>query len=180
MQTYQTNLPRALLGIGVGIIAGASLTALWSLNGASYEDLAGPEIYSYAVVVWVYAAVFWTAGLLLVACLPWAVLHWLGVRSWWGAAVFGAILTFAVSLGLLTHGFGLNPPGSFSSSDSGGPEWINGHITPHGWANAARFAAVLAAAGALVGLAIWRTAYRRDRIAIDANVNRVYSPKENS
>ena len=47
-----------------------------------------------------------------------------------------------------------------SAADGGGPTWVQGCLTWHGWAEAAEFALVCSALGGLVGLAVWRTAYR--------------------
>ena len=115
-----------------------------------------------ALVVFVYAAVVWAIGLVAVAAVPWAFLHHYGYRNWPVAVALGAILTFIVVSGFLTNGFGAYAgSGGLSAADNGEPTWVDGRLTAHGWSEALIFAAICSTAGAIVGLVVWRTAYRR-------------------
>ena len=159
MVTYTTSLPRAALGIAAGVITGAALVTLWDRVGVS-------GIHEYwlrdALFIFTYAAVVWAAGVLVVALVPWAFLHHYGLRGWPVAVTLGAVLTFIVVCGFLTNGFGAYvASGNFSAADNGGPTWVSGRLTSHGWGEAIRFAAICSAMGAVVGLVVWRTAYRR-------------------
>jgi hypothetical protein len=114
-----------------------------------------------ALLVFTYASVIWFAGLCLAAPLPWAILHHYKMRSWPIAVAIGAILTFIVVLGLVTKGFNLFVVAEgFSASDDGGPTWVNGRITSHGWVEALKVALMCSIAGAMVGAVVWRVAYR--------------------
>ena len=158
---HTTNLPRAALAIVVGTIVGAILVALWSFWGNTDLQYLREYWHRDALIVFSYAAFVWAAGLIVVAPGPWAILHYNGMRSWWIAIALGAILTFVVAFGLITRGFNLFVVSDgFSSSDNGGPIWIDGRLTPHGWAEASQFALICSALGSIVGLAVWRTAYR--------------------
>lgn len=158
---YTTNLPRAALAILVGIIAGAILVALWSFWGNTDLQYLREFWRRDALIVLTYAAFVWAAGLIVVAPGPWAMLHRNGIRDWWVAVALGATLTFVVTLGLLTDCFGLIHFSNISSAaDSGGPTKIDGRLTRHGWVEASKFALVCSALGGLVGLVVWRTAYR--------------------
>lgn len=159
MAAYTTNLPRAAMGLAAGIVTGATLVALWSLVGASEIDTV---LLRGALVVFAYAAVVWAAGLIVVAAVPWAILHHYEYRNWPVAVALGAILTFIVVSGFLTNGLGTYAgSGNFSAADSGGSTWVDGQLTTYGWREAFIFAAICSAAGAVVGFVVWRTAYRR-------------------
>lgn len=159
MAAYTTSLPRAAMGVAAGTMTGATLIALWSLVGASDFNAV---LLRGALVVFVYAAVLWAIGLVVVAAVPWAFLHHCGYRSWLVAVVLGAILTFVVVSAVLTNGFGAHAgTGNFSAADSSGPTWVNGRLTAHGWSEALIFAAICSAAGIIVGFVVWRAAYRR-------------------
>jgi hypothetical protein len=157
---YTTNLPRAALAILVGTIAGAILVTLWSFWGNSDFQYLREYWQRDALIVFTYAAFVWAAGLLVLAPGPWAMLHRNGFRSWWTAVGLGATLSFVVTLGLLTNAFGLIYPTISAAADGGGLTWVQGRLTRHGWAEAIEFAVVCCALGGLVGLVIWRTAYR--------------------
>jgi MFS family permease len=162
MDAYETNLPRAALGIAMGTIAGAGLVTLFAvLTDIEYFREYGRQTDA-GLLVFIYAAFAWGAGLMLFAPVPWAILHHYGARTWPVAMALGAFLTFAVVVGLITNGFGLivASPG-FSAADNGGPTWIDGRLTRHGWAEAVKVALACSVAGAVVGLLVWRTAYRR-------------------
>jgi hypothetical protein len=158
MQTYETTLSRAVLALVVGTIVGTIIVTLFAvLTDINYfREYGGPGVIP---LVFIYAAFFWGAGLFLVAPLPWVILHRYHQRTWPLAVAFGIILTFVVVLGLMTYGFGLFTSG-YSAADNGGPLWIDGRLTLHGWAEAAKVAAMCGVAGALVGLVVWRVAYR--------------------
>ena len=143
------------------MITGASLVTLWFLSGVT--DLQWLRQYGLqnGLLIFAYAACVWAAGLILVASVPWAILHYNEKRSWRVAVALGALLTFVVTFGLITNGFGLIVSGNFSAGDAGGPAWVDSRLTLHGWADAFQTALVCSAAGALVGLVVWRTAYRR-------------------
>ena len=158
MGTYTTSLGRAAMGLAAGTLTGAALIALWSMVGANAVDAV---LLRGAVVVFVYAAVIWAMGLIVVAVVPWSILHRYEYRSWPVAVGLGAILTFIVVSGFLTNGFGAyTGSGGLSVADSGGPTWVNGHLTSYGWRQALSFAAICSVAGAIVGFVVWRTAYR--------------------
>jgi hypothetical protein len=157
---YTTNLPRAALAILVGTIVGAILVALWSFWGNTNLQYLREYWQRDALIAFTYAAFVWAAGLIVVAPGPWAILHSNGFRGWWAAVALGATLTFVVTLGLLTNAFGLIDSIISSAADGGGPTWVEGRLTRHGWAEASKFALMCSALGGLVGLAVWRTAYR--------------------
>lgn len=149
-----------MLGIVSGVITGAVIVTLWSFVGMARFD---ENWLRDALAIFTYAASVWAAGLILVAVIPWSLLHHCGLRGWPIAIVLGLVLTFVVVFGFLTNGFGAYvSESSFSAADNGGPTWVDGRLTPHGWFEAFQFSGICSAVGAAVGLAVWRTAYRRD------------------
>jgi hypothetical protein len=126
--SYTTNLPRAALAILVGTIVGAILVTLWSFWGNANFQYLREYWQRDALIVFTYAAFVWAAGLFVVAPGPWAMLHRNGFRGWWAAVGLGAILSFVVTLGLLTNAFGLIDSTISSAADGGGPTWVEG---PH-------------------------------------------------
>ena len=158
---YETTLPRTVLGFAAGTLAGAILVALWAvLDGTDLQSLRQYGLRD-GLYVFVPALFLWGGGLLLVATLPWLVLHRRQMRSPPVAVVLGTVLTFLTVLAITTRGFGLWDIGSFSAADNGGATWIDGRLTAHGWAEALKAALVFCPLGAIVALVVWRTAYRR-------------------
>lgn len=159
MSAYSTNMPRAILGLLAGVLTGATLVTLWSFVGSTGADL---NAAGQAIFIFVVAAAVWAGGLTLVASVPWICLDHYGLRGWTVAVALGAALTFLVVIAFLTNVFGMyDGSGNFSAADNDGPTWIDGRLTPHGWANALYLAAICGGMGGVVGLAVWRTAYRR-------------------
>jgi hypothetical protein len=100
-------------------------------------------------------------GLAFCGAPVWLVLHATGRRRWQNAVVAGALVPFIVSLAFTTRFFTGRASGQWSYYGNGGDHWIDGKITMFGITMALQSAAQLAAIGALVGLVIWRVAYRR-------------------
>ena len=160
MAEYQTTFLRAVLAVGAGAVAGAAMVTVWFLAGASDLNYLRQYGFQAGVLIFINATVIWALGLVLVGAPLWAILHYYGKRNWTAAGALGAILTFVVTLGLLTNGFGLLVSGNLSASDAAGPIWVDSQLTAHGWAVALEVAVVCCIAGALVGLIVWRVAYR--------------------
>jgi uncharacterized protein DUF3592 len=140
-RVYETSLPRVALGLAAGAIVGAALTMPLGFDDiGDLQDLPGLKA---ALVIFAGLAALWAAGLVLFASLPWLILHRKGKRSWGNAVALGTVLTFMVTLGLLTQ--------AFARSD-GGPGTIDGRLA---------FALFCGLVGAIVGAVVWRTAYRR-------------------
>ncbi len=177
---YQTSLLRAVLGLVVGAVVGAAMimtSALidrynlygtlhpkfnfeaLNLSEADYKTLSetyhGGDLHIFTT-----AFALWVIGLLAFGILPWWLLHRRNIRSWQAALVLGFFLTFSLSLSV-----GLYPLSSgFSAWDSGGATVENGKRTPHGWRVLFSDSVTFGALGGLVGIVIWRTAYRRTNL----------------
>lgn len=158
MNGYATNSSRAALGLLTGVLTGACLVTLWDLVGTSEPT---PDLVGRAMI-FIGAAVVWAGGLAAFATLPWFFLDHYGLRGWPVAVVLGAVLSFLVVFIFMTNGLGAYvASGGFSAADNAGPTWVDGRLTPHGWAVAFMISAICGGMGGVVGLAVWRVAYRR-------------------
>lgn len=154
----------ALLGLLSGALAGTGLSVIWRLS--YLWELRGVKSF----VAWTIEAAclsglllfpVWTMGLAILAGVPWLVLRRIRRGS--------ALALIAVSAGLAALGqicyfgiaFGHLQNGGFSVADGGGPTWLNGALTPHGWQTAIVSAIT---SGAMVGAATfvaWRVSHRK-------------------
>lgn len=96
--------------------------------------------------------VVWLAGLLLLACPIWLVLHKRRFRGPLAAVLLGAVLCFLFFFGAMTNWFGLSAP----SGPTGAVALLD-----IDWQRGLEAAKWMTPLGALVGLIIWRVAYRR-------------------
>src|SRR5947209_4016765 len=157
----QVTLMRAVAGLFVGAVSGTVLVVAYALvDGLQATHYSAPDFGSLYVIL-IAATIVWTLGLLVIAPLPWWLLHAAGSRSWLTAIALGFVLTFVVVLAALTHGFGLSIEEPFSVRDFGGATWLDGKLTPHGWQEALTGAYMCALAGAIVGYVVWKVAYRK-------------------
>ena len=166
MGDYETSLPRVVAGILAGTITGAAIVTVAMLWPE--RDLQLLLALQGGATVFVFASIIWAAGLLLLATLPWALLHHYRRRGWGSAVALGIVLTFIVWFGVATYGFGLSIPGDLRDAGSpGGPTVVDGRLTSQGWIEAFQKAWVFSVAGALVGFVVWRVAYRRAKTTPD-------------
>jgi hypothetical protein len=160
----QVSIWSAVAGLLAGSVAGAFLVVSFAIaEGLISSGFTIAPDFVLGIVIVAYAGVAWTAGLFLIAPLPWYLLHRSGYRGFLAAMGFGFVAAFATVATVLTRGFGLIPQEPFSVSDSGGATWIDGKQTLHGWAEALEAALLCGLCGAVVGLIVWRVAYRRTR-----------------
>lgn len=139
-----------------GAVAGAAMVAAWT--GFPLFLRSQPNADALTLLTFSVAILVWAGGLALVGAPLWAVLHARGLRSAAHAVAVGAVATFLASAILL-----LLLPWGMGDLNEGG-RWIiqDGARTPYGWWVLLRSASLMALSGALVGLLIWRIAYRRE------------------
>lgn len=147
-ERLETTLGRAAWALCLGALAGAALVGLgWgALAGiqqiGSRQTGGLPGGLIIVGLAFGFAVVTYAAGLALAAAPLWALLHAIGVRSWWAAMLLGAFLNGGVIL--LVQGASIRRLPAIFVLD-----------------------AAFALFGAIVGWVIWRAAYRR-RLDIDA------------
>jgi hypothetical protein len=115
----------------LGILAGAAVGSASQLP--SFLSHAGFAGLLAPLAVFVIGTLVWALGILFFASLPWSFLDASGRRRWWHAALLGAGLMLVPASLTLTGGV----------------------------SRALLFMAEASALGALIGLVIWRVAYRR-------------------
>ncbi len=160
----QVSIRSAVAGLFAGSVAGAVLVSSFAIveGVVSSEFKIAPDL-AMGIGIAVYACFVWAAGLFLLAPLPWYLLHRSGYRGFLPAMIFGFLAPSVIVAAALTHGFGLIPQEPFSVADNGGATWIDGKQTLHGWTEAFEAALLCGLCGGIVGLIVWRIAYRRTR-----------------
>jgi hypothetical protein len=88
-------------------------------------------------------------GMVFIAMPAWWMLHQAGMTTWIHAVVLGVVLTFFYAIGIWLLFF------------------TRGVLTPQRWNEAIQLAVPAAFAGGLVGLIVWRVAYRRLKSVAD-------------
>jgi hypothetical protein len=160
-QQYEIGSPvRAILALLVGALTGGILAPIVVLIAAVFTSAAlspGDVAVQFLILGSVYAFVCFATGLALIGVPAWLVLHGLGLRRRIHAASLGVVLTFGVTLFLLT----MLSTSVYSASSGGETTIVNGAITAHGWIEFIQMAALISMIGGIVGLTIWSIAYRR-------------------
>ncbi len=154
--SFETSPLRVVLGLLSGAIVGGAV--FWA--GALIVD-PGPIAQSMELAQFlslsVATGVIWLAGLLVLACPFWLILHRLKNRGPLSAIALGAGLSFLFFFGAVTNWFGLNAPGvPIGAASLLSMDWRRG-LEAAGW---------MTPLGALVGLVVWRVAYRRVATAL--------------
>jgi hypothetical protein len=140
---YETSLDRAGLALGAGGLVGGIFASALVLVGAGPTPLSVALGFAMGTVITAMAA-------LAVAGPLWLIAHVLGRRGPVSAVLIGALAGFALFLGGQTYFYGLfaMPP-----TDS--------QTLMFRWISAAATSLILASLSALIGLVMWRVAYRR-------------------
>jgi hypothetical protein len=143
VRQYDTSLDRAGLALGAGSALAGSLVFGLLLLGGTRDPLS-------LAIGWGIGSVFSAIAITAVAGPLWLVLHVAGFRRARHAAMVGAGTAMAIFTGAQTYGFGMLAMPVMDPSS-----WL------FRWASALATSALLAAAAALIGAAMWRIAYRR-------------------
>jgi hypothetical protein len=139
----------ALVGPPLVIIAETVLGAIPLIHGATWSSVVGSIL-----IPWLAGFLFAIYGLVFIAVPAWWMLHQAGMTTWVHAVLLGVVLTFCYAIAIwvfLTDR---------RASDSGALLFADGFPTRHGWYSVIQLAVPAAIAGGLVGLIVWRIAYR--------------------
>jgi hypothetical protein len=143
LRGYDTSLDRAGLALAAGGALGGLCASVLAALGGALSPLG-------LVVGFVIGAVITAMTAVAIAAPLWLVAHVLGRRGPGTAGAIGALAGFALFLGGQTYGFGL-----FAMPALDAPTLL------YLWISAIATSLILAALSALIGLAMWRVAYRR-------------------
>ena len=153
----------------------AVLGLLSTISGWRDNPALGPHSAADAVMAAAFVFGLWTVNIAmffgLFAGVPWAILHAVGLRSWWIAPLAGFLVAFCVGFFFTSAGgydFGLDG----SASIDGRPTMIHGRLTPYGvslYGTAAglREGALTGLIGAGLAFLLWRIAYRTPRTGLN-------------
>lgn len=142
MNKTEISSPHVLEGLIAGSAAGGLCIALFIYLAAIVHAGLGFLLIGLlaAIYVFVIASVAWMLGLIVFGLIPWLVLHQIGFRNWIAASAAGFAVPFVVVLSCSL--------GSYVGT------------TPTFWWAAIELAVMFGAAGVVVALAVWLTAYR--------------------
>ena len=143
LRGYDTSIDRAGLALGAGGLMGGTIASILVAIG-------GPPSPLGIVVGFVIGAMITAMTVIAVAAPLWLVVHAIGRRGPGTAALVGAAAGFALFLGGQTYGFGLF---AMPATDA--------RTLMFRWISAVATSVILAALSALIGLVMWRVAYRR-------------------
>ncbi len=146
LHKYDTTLDRVGFALAIGgLLGGGFATGLIAAGG--------PTSTVGLIVGFVVGTVISAMTVVAVVGPIWLVCHIIGKRGPGTAMLIGAIAGFALFLGGQTYGFGMfdAPPTDALTLLF---RWLSGAAT----------SLVLAFVSALIGLAMWRVAYRRVRL----------------
>ncbi len=142
---YEATIERAGWSLAAGSALGGLIVLGLVLRGGQYDPLA-------LAAAWALGSVLMGLGITAVAGPLWLVMHVAGWRRPRHAAIVGAIASLAIFVGAQTYGFGLldMPP-------------TDNRALLYRWLSATATSGVIAVAAALIGLVMWRIAYRRQQ-----------------
>ncbi|MES1974126.1 MAG: hypothetical protein V4472_16825 [Pseudomonadota bacterium] len=140
---YDTSIDRAGLALAAGGLLGGAFAAVLVVLG-------GPPSPLGIVIGFIVGTVITAMAAIAVAGPLWLVAHAIGRRGPVTAALIGAIAGFALFLGGQTYGFGLF---TMPATDA--------RTLMFRWISAIATSLILAALSAVIGLVMWRVAYRR-------------------
>lgn len=142
-RVYETTLDRTGFALGAGSLLGGATVVLLVLLGGARDPL---SLAGWFLLGTAFSSIAITA----VAGPLWLVMHVAGLRRGHHAAMIGAASALAILVGAQTWGFGLlgMPP-------------IDNNTLLYRWISAVLTSGVVALVAGLIGLAMWRVAYRR-------------------
>lgn len=106
-----------------------------------------------------------TLAIIIVVAIAWGLIVGLPVlvalNRWWTAGIKECVLAGAVVALLLEAARLIAPNSSYAASDEVGATYVNGRLTPHGWAAEGQFCMQLVLLGAAIGFCFWVIAFWR-------------------
>lgn len=152
-EIYETTLPRAALAICCGAIVGALILALYLVREFFFADNFVAILPQVALAAFLKLLPFCFVGLVGFAVVPWWLLHRWNYRGWKSAVALGVGLAYLFPVIAFLIDAGGKIPADV-------PDWS--YIL-------AVFIRV-GGIGGVVGLIIWRIAYRRVRHRLDGHL----------
>ncbi len=127
--THNTTIKRAILALLLGALVGGNLSLGLLIAGF------GPPAPGQIWQIWLTMQLYWAAGIVIFALIPFVLLHFSNLRQWYAMTALGVLTMVSLSL------YAFKGIGSVGA------------------------VLMLATTGGAVGWVIWRVAYRRDNIS---------------
>lgn len=165
-----TTIRRAVAALAACVAVIALALSITTAGGWLANPTLGP--HGVLETIFAFAVVFglWALGISIVIALfagvPWAILHCVGLRSWWIAPLAGFVVAFCLAFGTTTANGLSNPNLRSSAWVDGKATMLEGRLTLYGTSlygpmAATRHGFVFGTFGAVVATILWRIAYRR-------------------
>jgi len=160
---YETNKIRIILAFAVGSFIGAIiesfsyLTTLINVNGMDHFYIFW---YDKSLSVFTISYIIWLGSLITFGAPVWYFLHRKNWRKFHFSIIAGAIVPFIVVFVFQTGFLSGKSSRNFSYYGEGGKQWDAGSLTPYGWEIAFQTSLGYALVGSVIGLIIWKIAYR--------------------
>jgi hypothetical protein len=143
VQRYETSIDRVGLAIGAGGVMGGAI-------GVLMMGFAGTHNVGVLLAGLLIGSLMTALSITALAAIPWALLHAVGRRGPFAAAMLGAVIGFVLFLGGQTYGYGLfAAPG------------MDARALLFRWASGFLTSLVMAAMAAGIAAVMWRVAYRK-------------------
>jgi hypothetical protein len=164
-----TTRLRVLIALGCVVVFFATLGTITTVFGWRANPALGPHSLGEGFVAALLVFGLWAFNISLFfaifVAIPWAVLHFIRLRSWWTAPLVGFAIAFCLGFAV-TMGNGFDHGMQSSAWIGDRATMIDGHLTAYGVSLYGPLAALRAGAGAgtvgaVVGISLWLIAYRR-------------------
>ncbi len=150
---YIVTERRVFIALNAAAAIGAVLLTLFWASLAKPVELM--IAYFFAHLIWFFA----------IACLGgpiWMAMHQFGLRHWVHAGLAGGVVLGLACMALMTGFFtGYSNFHQSETRAAGQWIWVDGKITAEGWSDALKSSLWISLLGIILGLVIWRIAYRR-------------------
>lgn len=157
---YIVTERRVFIALNVAACIGAVLV-LWpfasrSLTNIRFFNLA-EQMFFYVI-----AHFIWFFGIAVLGGPVWMVMHQQGLRHWIHAGLTGGVLLGIACMAVMTGFFtGYSNFHQSETRAAGQWIWVDGKLTAEGWSDALKSSLWISLLGVILGLVIWRIAYRR-------------------
>ena len=156
---YEVTEHRVFIALNVAAATGAMLIVMMFV-GPKLASVNWRQLAEW-IPVYLLAHLVWFFGITLLGGPIWMAMHKFGLRHWIHAGLTGGVVLGITCTALMT-GFFTGSSSFFESATNSSRQWtwIDGHLTAEGWLDALRISLWISPLGVILGLVIWRIAYR--------------------
>lgn len=161
---YNTTERKVLLAANIAAAVGAMIVTIQFINPpiTKFNFLHLPQMLAELFPIYFFAHLIWLFGIAVLGGPVWMAMHQRGLRHWVHAGLTGGVLLGNTCMALMTGFFtGYSSFHQSATRAAGQWIWIDGKITAEGWLDALESSLWISLLGVILGLVIWRIAYRR-------------------